>query len=223
MCGRFTDVDMIKVIEEEFELDEITFDYKPNYNIAPGYTIGAIINDGKRKLVGMKWGLIPSWAKDASIGYKMINARAETITKKPSFRSAFKKRRCLIVASGFYEWQKSDKEKIPFYIHLKSRKPFAFAGLFEHWISPQNEHIDSCTIITTEANEMMKQYHQRMPVIIPIEHIAVWLNPEIQDENELLPLLKPFPSDEMDAYPVSKLVNTPRNNSPACIKRGSSL
>ncbi|OGF63840.1 MAG: hypothetical protein A2Y62_21585 [Candidatus Fischerbacteria bacterium RBG_13_37_8] len=211
MCGRFTDVDLIKVIEEEFELDEIIFDYKPNYNIAPGYTIGVVINDGKRKLVGMRWGLIPSWAKDASIGYKMINARAETITKKPSFRTAFKKRRCLIVASGFFEWQKSGKEKIPYYIHLKSRKPFGFAGLFEHWVSPQNEHLDSCTIITTEANEMMKQYHHRMPVIIPKEHVSLWLNPDIQEENELLPLLKPYPSDEMAAYPVSKLVNTPRN------------
>ena len=218
MPGRFVRKSTIEVIEEEFEVKQVSSGLNPSYNIAPGDDIAVIINDGTNRLIQLSWGLIPSWAKDPSIGNKMINARAETLNEKPSFRTAFKKHRCLIIADGFYEWRKEGKAKTPVYFHLKSKRPFGLAGLYDIWTSPEGKQISTCTIITTGPNELMKPIHNRMAVIIPKPQEALWLDPVIQDERLLLSLLKPYDSHEMDAYDVSRIVNSPRNNSPECIK-----
>ena len=186
------------------------------YNIAPTQPVIVVNDTGQRQLVVMQWGLVPSWAKDPGIGNRLINARAETIAEKPAFRAALKKRRCLIPADGFYEWQKTGKVKQPVHIVLKTREPFGFAGLWEHWASPDGELL-TCTIITTEVNELLKAVHHRMPVILPREAESVWLDPTIQDPEKLLPLLKPYPSELMEYYPVSRAVNSPANDSPQCI------
>jgi putative SOS response-associated peptidase YedK len=172
---------------------------------------------GVKALIPVRWGLIPSWAKDMSVGSKMINARAETISEKPSYRNAFKKRRCLVVADGFYEWQSFSGAKRPIYIRFKSGRPFGFAGLYEIWNSPEGEEITTCTIITTQANELMRPIHERMPVIIPKEKEELWLDPKTEEQSLLFSLLKPYPADQMEAYPVSKKVNSPKNNSPDCL------
>jgi putative SOS response-associated peptidase YedK len=219
MCGRFTRSQSIETVAETFQVEQISFDLGPSYNIAPTQKVAVVITDGIRQLVPVRWGLVPSWAKDPSIGSKMINARAETVTEKASYRNAFKKRRCLVVADGFYEWQNTGDAKRPMYIRLKSGKPFGFAGLYEVWKSPEGKELTTCTIITTEANELMKPIHERMPVIIPAEHLDKWLDPAIEGKEQLLDMLRPYPADEMEAYPVSKRVNSPRNNSPECIKK----
>jgi putative SOS response-associated peptidase YedK len=218
MCGRFTRTKSIPAIAREFGVSEVSFELEPGYNIAPTQQVAVVISEGVRRLVPVQWGLVPSWAKDPSIGNKMINARAETITEKASYRNAFKKRRCLVVADGFYEWQKTGDGKRPIYIRLKSGKPFGFAGLYEIWAPPQGEPITTCTIITTEANELMKPIHDRMPVIIPKDKEDLWLDAEVKDQETLLDLLKPYPSGDLEAYPVSRRVNSPANNSPDCIK-----
>jgi putative SOS response-associated peptidase YedK len=192
----------------------------PRYNIAPTQSVIVVNDTGQRQIVQMRWGLIPSWAKDESIGNRMVNARAETIAEKPAFRAALKKRRCLIPADGFYEWQKGETTKVPkqpMCIRLKSKEPFGFAGLWEHWNSPAGEEVLSCTIITTGVNELLKDVHHRMPVILPREAEAVWLDPKIQDPDTLLPLLKPYPSELMEYFPVDRIVNSPANDTPQCI------
>jgi putative SOS response-associated peptidase YedK len=178
-----------------------------------------VSDDGKRTIKQMRWGLIPSWAKDTTIGNRMINARAETLAEKPAFRNALKNRRCIIPADGFYEWQKLGKMKQPMRIVLKSGQPFGFAGLWERWQSPEGEEVLSCTIITTEANELLKAVHDRMPVILTRDAEAAWLNLNIQETENLLPLLKKFPSDEMEFYPVSREVNSPQIDKPSDIER----
>ncbi len=218
MCGRFVREKSIPIITGEFGVDEISTDLEPSYNIAPTQMVAVVVSDGRKKLVSVQWGLIPSWSKDSSIGNKLINARSETITEKASFRNAFRKRRCLIVADGFYEWQKVGQQKRPVYIRLKSEKPFGFAGLYETWKSPEGETVTTCTIITTQANDIIKPIHDRMPVIIPKDAENLWLDPEVKDKEVLLELLKPYPSEEIETYPVSKMVNSPANNSPECIK-----
>lgn len=192
MCGRFTLTTDLKALAERFCVPASTANYSPRYNIAPTQPVIVVGDDGARYMKVMKWGLIPSWAKDPSIGSKMINARAETIAEKPSFRNALKKRRCLIPASGFYEWQKLGTGKQPLHIVLKSREPFAFAGVWEHWTSPEMEEVLTCTIITTAANELMKSVHDRMPVILSREDEAMWLDPKVHEPEKLLPLLKPL-------------------------------
>jgi putative SOS response-associated peptidase YedK len=216
MCGRFTRTAEIDRIAEEFGIESIEAPLGPSYNIAPTQPVAAIVEDGSKRLVSMRWGLIPSWAKDESIGHKLINARAETIAEKPSFKTPFKRSRCLIVADGFYEWQKSGKEKVPFYIHLKSGKPFAFAGLFDVWDSP-DQSITSCTIITTAANQLMEPLHQRMPVILSDKAADVWLAGDSKPA-ALLELLQPYDSGLMELYEVSKSVNSPRHNAPDCLQ-----
>ncbi len=183
--------------------------WRPRYNIAPTQAVIVVGDDGKRYLKAMRWGLIPSWAKDPSIGNRMINARVETLAEKPAFRAGLKKRRCIIPADGFYEWQKLGKIKQPMRIVLKTREAFGFAGLWEHWRSPDGEEILSCTIITTEANELLKAVHERMPVILTRDAEAAWLDPKTQDVEKLLPLLKQYPAEEMEFYPVSRDVNSP--------------
>jgi putative SOS response-associated peptidase YedK len=219
MCGRFTLTKSGDALAQAFNLEEIP-EIAPQYNIAPTQNIVAVLRNPeskKRQAQQLRWGLIPSWAKDASMGAKLINARAETVAEKPSFRSAFKHRRCLIVADGFYEWQKQENKKQPYYFRLLNGQPFAFAGLWEKWQSPDGEEITSCTILTTEANELMQSIHERMPVILNPQDYDLWLDPEVKTAEPLKQLLHPYPSDTMNSYPVSTLVNSPKNNSPECV------
>ena len=174
-------------------------------------------NPGHNRAELMRWGLIPFWAKDAKIGARMINARAETVAEKPAFRTALRKRRCLVLADGFYEWKKEENGKTPMYIAAKSRGPFAMAGLFETWKSPEDELIRSCTIITTSPNTLMEDIHDRMPVILPKDAETIWLDPKLEDQETLTSLLTPYPAEEMEAYVVSTLVNTAKNDFPECI------
>lgn len=219
MCGRFTRTQSIPNLAQEFGVVEVNSDLTPSYNIAPTQEVAVIITAGVKTLAPVRWGLVPSWAKDMSVGSKMINARAETVSEKPSYRNAFKRRRCLVVADGFYEWQSVAGTKRPIYIRFKSGRPFGFAGLYEMWNSPEGEGITTCAIITTQANELMRPIHERMPVIIPKEKEDLWLDPKTEDESLLLSLLKPYPADQMEAYPVSKKVNSPKNNSADCLAR----
>lgn len=209
----------ISKIATAFEVDHNYCRAKPGYNIAPGRTIAAIIQDSSRKLVSFKWGLVPSWAKDPAIGYKMINARAETIHEKPSFKKPFQTRRCLIIATGFFEWQKTNNEKKPFYIKPKTDNLFCIAGLYDIWHAPNNTRLDTCTIITTTtANTTLQPIHHRMPVIISKDFHPLWLDTTVPAAR-LLPLLKPFPDNDLETYPVSTRVNSPKNDSPECIER----
>jgi len=215
MCGRFAL--SAKTDEIEKLLPELysSKDIKPNYNIAPTNQVAVITNNNPKEVTFAHWGLIPSWAKDKSIGNKMINARAETLHEKPSFRNLFSKRRCLIIADGFYEWKKTEgsKRKQPYFIKMKTGEPFTFAGLWDTWKNPDGDMVTSTVIITTDPNEIMTTIHNRMPVIILPEERKLWLS-EIINNFELSKLLIPFPSDSMIAYPVSDLVNSPGFNSP---------
>ncbi len=220
MCGRFTLTADMNILQETFPWLNVPEGIAPRYNIAPSQPVAVVPNDGKNQLDYYLWGLIPSWAKEASIGNRMINARAETLTEKPSFRSAFRYRRCLVLADGFYEWRKEagGKGKTPMYIKLTSGKPFAFAGLWEAWNAPDGSQILSTTIITTNPNSMMEAIHNRMPVILPEETYSLWLQPGEGDSKKLVEILQPYPAVEMSAYPVSTLVNNTRNEAPACIQ-----
>ena len=209
-----------KIVAELFELAALP-EMVPRFNIAPTQPAPVVlskIEQPGRRFELLRWGLIPSWAKDPAIGARMINARAETIAGKPSFRSAFKQRRCLIVADGFYEWQKLERKKQPFYIHLRDRVPFGLAGLWECWERGGDEAIESCTIITTEPNEVVAPLHNRMPVILHRKDYDVWLDPENRRTEELASLLRPYPPDQMAAYAVSTRVNKPSTDTPECIK-----
>jgi putative SOS response-associated peptidase YedK len=220
MCGRFTQTATPAAIAQQFDVHNFPL-LKPRYNIAPSQPVATIRIDSKtmtRQLVLLRWGLIPSWAKDPKIGFHCINAKAETVAKKPSFRAAFRKRRCLVVATGFYEWQVQGKTKQPMWIGLKSRQPFAFAGLWEQWKPPEGDTIESCTILTTEPNELMRPIHDRMPVVLPAEAYPQWLDPTVQDVDSLKTLLRPYPSEDLIAYPVSTLVNNPRHDVPECLE-----
>jgi putative SOS response-associated peptidase YedK len=219
MCGRFTLTADISALQENFPWLGIPPGLEPRYNIAPTQPVAAVPNDGKNRLDFFTWGLIPSWAKDPSIGSRMINARAETLAEKPSFRSAFRRRRCLILADGFYEWRSDGgKGKMPMYIRLEDGSPFAFAGLWELWNAPDGSQVLSTAIITTEPNPLMAKIHNRMPVILPEKAYPLWLQSGEADPKELSGLLLPYPAEEMVAYPVSKLVNNPANDLPACIE-----
>ena len=219
MCGRFTLT--VDPAEAQENFSNFTFPEKfaPRFNLAPTQPILAIPNDEKFTADFFIWGLIPMWAKDPSIGNRLINARAETLAEKPSFRGSLKYKRCLIVADGFYEWKSTDgkKSKTPFFIHMKDRKPFAFAGLWDSWNSPEGSQLKTCTIITTEPNELMSLLHNRMPVILHPRDYDKWLDPSSQTPDQLMPLLKPFPADMMDAYPVTPLVNKPANDTPELV------
>ena len=221
MCGRYTLATDLKKVADRFgapmPLDEWATCAPPRYNIAPTQAVIVVGDDGKRYMKQMLWGLIPSWAKDPGIGNRMINARVETLAEKPAFRAALKKRRCIIPADGFYEWQKLGTVKQPVRIVLKSREPFGFAGLWEPWTSSEGEEVLSCTIVTTEANELLKSVHERMPVILTRAAEAAWLDPKAQEPEKLLPLLRQYPPDEMEFYPVSREVNSPAVDRPSNI------
>jgi len=217
MCGRFVLTASPDAIQTAFDLTSIPADMTPRFNIAPTQPVAVIANDAPKALQFYRWGLIPSWAKDPKIGNQMINARSESAPEKPAFRAAFKRRRCLIPADGFYEWQKQGSDKIPLFIHLKDRELFAMAGLWEVWHSAEGEEIRTCTVLTTEANAFMEPIHNRMPVILRKEDYDFWLSPNEESVPALEALLKPFDPSQMAAYPVSKMVNRPNNDTPACI------
>lgn len=219
MCGRFALTASPEEIAQQLALSSAP-PLAPRYNIAPSQPVLAVRENRdshQRELVFLHWGLIPSWAKDPSIGYKMINARSETAAEKPSFRNALKYRRCLVPISGFYEWQKVGKGKQPHYIHRTDEQLLAVAGLWEHWQSADGSEIESCTLLTTTPNELMRPLHDRMPVILHPDDYDLWLDPQTVKTEPLLPLLRPFPAEYMTAYPVSTLVNSPINESPNCI------
>ncbi|WP_057913645.1 SOS response-associated peptidase [Peribacillus muralis] len=221
MCGRFTLFTDMEEIKERFDIQwSSDAEYSFSYNIAPSHSVLSVINDGTRNRLGyLRWGLIPFWAKDEKVGYKMINARAETISEKTSFKNAFKKKRCLIIADSFYEWKKTPERKIPMRIKLKDATPFGMAGLFETWKSPEGISIHTCSVITTAPNELMTGIHDRMPVILKPEDEKAWLDPSIHDTAYLQRYLKPFNSDQMEAFEVSTDVNSPKNNSPNLIQQ----
>jgi putative SOS response-associated peptidase YedK len=218
MCGRFALFTHAEALMERFGVEEVIKRPEPRYNIAPSQNVTVVVQRETRQLTEMIWGLVPFWAKDVSIGNRMINARAETVAEKPAFRTAFKKRRCLILADGFYEWQKVGKIKIPTHIRMKSRAPFAFAGMYEYWKTKSGKLLESCTIITTAPNELMGPIHHRMPVILSPENETEWLNPLNQDVSELMSMLQPYTPDQMEAFEVSDFVNSPTNQGPLCTK-----
>ena len=219
MCGRYTLAADAELIEGRFDVQLAGLPRIPRYNVAPTQDVLTIAGQGPRRAGMMRWGLVPSWAKDISVGNRMINARAETLAKRPAFRTALQRRRCLVVADGFYEWASVGNHRIPMRFTLKSGEPFAFAGLWERWKAPSGEDILSCTIITTSPNAVMQPVHDRMPVMLSSEAESLWLDADAQDTETLTRLLVPFPAEEMDAYEVSSLVNSPRNDLPECIAR----
>ena len=213
MCGRFTLRASAREIAEFFDLvrDLVEWDV-PRFNIAPTQSVLAV-RDGQsgREAARLRWGLIPSWSQDMKLAASMINARAETVAEKPAFRAAFKRRRCLIPANGFYEWQRNGKSKVPHLISLRSSDLFAFAGLWESWHAPDGSVVESCTVLTTSANELMATIHDRMPVILPVSEYGVWLDAQVQDASVLSELLVPYAADDMQAERVSDVVNNARN------------
>jgi putative SOS response-associated peptidase YedK len=225
MCGRFTLVTPEQDLAVQFNLPEIP-SLEPRYNIAPTQPVAAVRaapEQGHRELVMLRWGLVPFWADDLGIGARMINARSETAAEKPAFRAAFRRRRCLVLADGFYEWQKQNGAKQPYYIRMEDKGTFAFAGLWERW-QPKDKDgagdsvVESCTLLTTQPNDLVRALHNRMPVILEPEDYDLWLDPRVQNAEVLKPLLGAYPSEEMTAYPVSRWVNKPQHDGPACIE-----
>jgi len=219
MCGRFTLTATPEALNQLLPLFD-GLDLQPQYNIAPSQNVLSVRRkpDGDElEAVKLRWGLIPSWAEDAKIGYKLINARLETARSKPSFRSAFKSRHCLVMADGFYEWKKAGKTKQPFHIHLKAGGPLAFAGLWENWLH-EGKTIESCTILTTDATESLRALHDRMPVIVDPNRYKHWLTTPGERDPADFDYLGPYPSKLITAVPVSSLVNSPRNNIPQCLE-----
>ena len=227
MCGRFTNRAKPEQIKKEFKVGRKNPNlYEPRFNIAPAQMVDVVLEpENERVLTELKWGLVPSWSKDAQTAKGLINARAETITEKPSFREAFKNRRCIIPASGFYEWQKKGTGgKQPFYFYLNEKEVFGLAGLYEEWIDKESgETLETCTIITTEANDVLKPVHDRMPVILKPESYNEWLDAKVKDTEKLQKLLVPYPVKEMSSHAVSTNVNIPDSNSSELIKPLNSL
>jgi putative SOS response-associated peptidase YedK len=207
MCGRFT-LDPTTKFYERFKIDNRLDGLTARYNIAPSQDVPVIVRQSPNRIVMMRWGLIPHWTKDESIGYKMINAPAETLTEKPSYRGLIRSKRCIVPASGFYEWQKTDNGKQPFYIHAEDDEYLPFAGLYDIWKNPEGSEIYSCTIITTQPTVNLQAIHNRMPVILEADAEEVWLNPDVTDPQELTPLLHPYTIRPLDFYTVSKAVNS---------------
>ncbi|MBI5568361.1 MAG: SOS response-associated peptidase [Desulfomonile tiedjei] len=209
MCGRFVLMTLARSLASHFRLAEEP-ELSPRYNIAPTETIAIVrvaSEEPRRLLVMVTWGLVPSWAKDRSMGPRLINARAESAAEKPAFRAAFKYRRCLVPADGFYEWKKIEGRKQPYLFGNADRKVFAFAGLWERWSGPEGEVVESATILTTDANELLMPIHDRMPVILAEADYDLWLDPTVKTAERLTPLLRPYPAAEMIGYPVSPRVN----------------
>lgn len=217
MCGRYSLSAPTDVLVREFDLCDEP-ELAPSFNIAPGRDVAVVANRGRRHIELFRWGLVPRWAADPSIGHRLVNARAESAAEKPSFREALRERRCLIPADGFYEWKGARAPKTPMYARLRSGAPFAFAGLWERWRAPDAPPLYSCVILTTAANALLAPVHDRMPVILPRTAYAEWLDPRPRPATELAALLAPFPADLMEVYEVSTLVNKPENDGPQCIE-----
>jgi putative SOS response-associated peptidase YedK len=224
MCGRYTLHHTPREIRERFGVETLEELLSPRYNIAPSQIVpiirrhqSSVAGGDSREMAGCKWGLIPYWAKDPKIGNNLINAKAETISEKPSFKNAFVKRRCLIPADGFFEWRKRGKEPSqPVYVRRRDGGLFAFAGLWEAWKTPEGEALETCTIITVEPNEFISKIHHRMAAILKPDEEAAWIDPKSKSD-ELLRLLRPYESDDLEAFPVSRAVNSPAHDSPECI------
>ena len=220
MCGRFSLGTPASILAAQFDLFEAP-PWTPRYNLAPAQEVLVVVQhltNAKREARRCRWGLIPQWAEGPAVGSRLINARAETVATKPAFRHAFRERRCLVPAAGFYEWQRQDRRKQPFYIRLRDGRPFAFAGLWSRWVPQDGQPIDSCTIITTVANSLIRPLYVRMPVILWPADYGVWLDHSIREVGHLQSLLRPYPPEEMEAYPVSTRVNNPADDSPMLLE-----
>lgn len=219
MCGRFTLTSTPQAVLDHFELNT-ELEFKPRYNIAPTQDVLVVrqLKEHEREIVALRWGLIPSWLKEDKISSKMINARVETAHERPAYRAAYKKRRCLIVADGFYEWQKKQDAKQPFYIYRKDHRPFAMAGLWEHWESDDGRQIESCTILTKDANKAVESIHVRMPVILQPIQYTDWLNPELQDPLQIKQIIKSIPASQISSHAISTKVNNPTHDKPDCVE-----
>ena len=218
MCGRYTLAAEAWELAERFGFEVPDWAYKPNYNAAPSQQVVIVTNEGPRRAEMVRWGLVPFWAKDIKIGFKMINARAETVATSGAFKHALKRRRCLVLADGFYEWKKETGTKIPMRIGILGWEPFAFAGLWESWTNKESgEELRSCTIITCPPNDLIEPIHDRMPVILPERAESVWLDSSLEDADTIQEFLVPYPAGEMESYIVSDLVNSVKNNTSDCI------
>jgi len=220
MCGRFTLTASGQALADEFELADVP-ELAPRYNIAPSQDVAVVLLDPQRTqhvLRSMRWGLVPHWAKDPAVGNRMINARAESAADKPAYRTPFRKRRCLLPATGFFEWKRIGAAKQPMLLRRRDGRPFAFAGLWDRWRPPEGDAVESCTILTTEPNDLVVEVHDRMPVILPPEAYEPWLDPGIHELADLQPLLVPCDASEMIAHPVSRHVNAPAHDDPDCIE-----
>jgi putative SOS response-associated peptidase YedK len=220
MCGRFTLFDSTSSLAEGFGLTEAP-SLSPRYNIAPSQEVAVVRippEGSAREIALLRWGLIPSWAKDPSIGNRMINARSETVAEKPAFRAAIRRRRCLVPANGFYEWKRTNGRKQPYFIGMRERKIFGFGGIWESWEGAGGETVLSCALLTTGPNELLRPIHDRMPVIIAPRDFDLWLSPEVQDPKAVAPLFRSYPSEEMIAYSVRTAVNNPKTDAPDLIE-----
>jgi putative SOS response-associated peptidase YedK len=216
MCGRFAQRSPARKITKKFKVEDVP-PLAERYNVAPTQAVLAVREaSGEREAALLKWGLVPRWAKDPAIGNKLINARSETVTEKPSFREAFTRRRCLVPVDGFFEWARRGDRKRPFYFHMSDGEPFAIAGLWERW-EGEGGMLETCTLLTTRANELLAPYHDRMPVIVRPEDYDLWLDVGVKGAG-LLDLLRPYPLEGMGAYAVSTLVNSPSNDGPRCVE-----
>lgn len=219
MCGRFALFSTLSQIKEAFDIQQVRYEVEPSYNVAPTHDVAVVVRrEEGNSLESMRWGLIPFWAKDPQIGSKMINARVETLAEKTSFKRPLQGQRCLVLADGFFEWTRTNGGKVPMFIRPKSRHPFGFAGLYDVWTSPEGEKITSCTIVTTNANDFLQSIHSRMPLILPGPQQAAWLDPATPDIQQWLAALGSYAGHEMEAYEVSRRVNSPANNSAECIQ-----
>jgi putative SOS response-associated peptidase YedK len=220
MCGRFTLRAAASVIAEQFGPFEMP-PFAARFNIAPTQPVAIVrptAAGSGRELAWLRWGLVPAWAKDPAIGARLINARAETAAEKPAFRAAMRTRRCLVVADGFYEWQRTGRAKQAYLFQLRGGRPFAFAGLWETWRRPDNSPLETCTLLTTDANELVRPIHDRMPAILPPAAYQAWLDAAVENPSKLAPLFMPYPSGEMQAQAVGNFVNSPAHDSPRCIE-----
>ncbi len=218
MCGRYSLIADLGELAKRYEFDGDGLALKPAYNVAPTQDVLTVVGGETRRGGFMRWGLIPWWAKNASIGSRLINARAETVSEKPAFRDALRRRRCLVLADGFYEWQRTGSARKPMRVVMRSREPFAFAGLWSVWRDPDGNRIPSCAIITTTANDLLRPVHDRMPVVLPRELEELWLDRSIDDPGALGSVLTPYLDDAMEAYEVSTLVNSAANDGPEVIE-----
>ncbi|MEN6458006.1 MAG: SOS response-associated peptidase [Thermoguttaceae bacterium] len=228
MCGRFTLRTSARAVAQQFGLLGVE-PFVARFNIAPAQWVPVVRPVLRppspetavgRELVWLRWGLVPGWAKDPAIGNRLVNARAETASRLPAFREAMRRRRCLVVADGFYEWQRAGRKKQPYFIRLRDDRPLAFAALWEAWEGPDHVTLETCVLLTTDANGLLRPIHDRMPVILPEDAYAAWLDPAVEDPRQVEPLLTPYPSDQMAAHVVGSLVNDPSHESPRCIEPG---